>query len=93
MFEDDRADGQTKLAKQCRVGHGGVWREDLVGDDGDGDAGCADVLLRATEDGGVLADVDCAGEEVGAHVCDEVHAVRSGLELDAVDGFVVAVVC
>ena len=40
----------------------------------------------------MLADVDGAREEVGAHVCDEVGAVGRGGELDAVHGLVVAVV-
>ena len=58
----------------------------VLPDDGEDDAGRADVLLRATVDEVVLGDVHGTGHDVGGHVRDErARAVDVLVDLGAVD--------
>ncbi|EAT35241.1 AAEL012570-PA [Aedes aegypti] len=62
--------------------------------DDQSDSGRADVLLGATKDNAELLHVNWSGHDVGRHIHHQRDPirVRSGVELHALDGFVVTVV-
>ena len=63
--------------------------ESVLADDGEDDAGRADVLLRAAVDEVILGNIDRTGHDVGGHVGDErARDVEVLVDLGAVDGVV-----